>query len=103
MTDTQHRVFARSDTLLGVCQALGEDFRFNPLWLRAGLGVLLLWNPVVVAGTYAALAVAVLLSRLISPNPRTRTAIVTSDATEAGAQDKPADVVIREEELAAAA
>src|ERR1043166_10247988 len=28
----------REDTLLGVCEALGEDFRFNPLLLRVALG-----------------------------------------------------------------
>ena len=24
----------RNDTILGVCEAIGQDFGFNPLWLR---------------------------------------------------------------------
>ena len=30
--------FTREDTLFGVCEALGEDFRFNPLLLRVAFG-----------------------------------------------------------------
>ena len=31
-------IIARDDTLLGVCFALGEDFGFNPVYLRVPLG-----------------------------------------------------------------
>ncbi|MDB5694146.1 MAG: hypothetical protein JWO81_3209, partial [Alphaproteobacteria bacterium] len=24
----------RDDNILGICQAVGDDFGFNPLWLR---------------------------------------------------------------------
>ena len=60
---------ARDDTLLGVCHAIGEDFGFNPTYLRVVLAVLLLWNPVVVLGFYVAAGVLVLISRWLSPNP----------------------------------
>ena len=30
--------FTREDTLFGICEALGEDFRFNPLLLRIAFG-----------------------------------------------------------------
>ena len=63
-------VFDRNDTLLGVCEALGQDFGFNPLWLRIAFAVPLIWNPVAVFGAYLALGVVVLLSRLIVPNRR---------------------------------
>ena len=34
----------RSDTILGVCEALGQDFGFNPTYLRIALASLVLWN-----------------------------------------------------------
>ena len=60
----------REDTLLGVCEALGEDFRFNPLLLRVALGATLFFNPVAAIGAYLGLGVLVLVSRLFVPNPR---------------------------------
>jgi len=60
----------RGDTFLGVCEALGEDFRFNPFYLRAALGIGLIWNPLAVVGTYLGLGAIVAFSRLVAPNPR---------------------------------
>ena len=62
--------FTREDTLFGVCEALGEDFRFNPLLLRVAFGAGLFLNPVLAIGGYAAAGAVVLVSRLIAPNPR---------------------------------
>jgi phage shock protein C len=70
MEDQHTNLIARDDTFLGVCQGIGEDFGFNPLYLRVALSVSLLWNPETVLGAYAALAVIVLFSRLVFPNPR---------------------------------
>lgn len=67
MQTVQPSLIARDDTLLGVCEALGQDLGFNPLYLRAVFAALLLWNPVVVLGTYAALGAIVLGSRLLFP------------------------------------
>lgn len=66
--------FARDDTFFGVCHALGEDFGFHPNWLRLALGVGLLASPTAVVAIYAGLAVIVVVSRLIAPNPRQRAA-----------------------------
>lgn len=60
---------ARDDTLLGVCQSLGEDFGFNPFYLRLALGVALIWSPVAVCGGYVAAAVVIAVSRWVFPNP----------------------------------
>jgi phage shock protein PspC (stress-responsive transcriptional regulator) len=60
----------RNDTMLGVCQGLGEDFGFNPIWLRIAFGATLLINPVAVVGTYLGLGVLVATSRLVFPRPR---------------------------------
>jgi phage shock protein C len=70
MQTSQPSLIARDHTLLGVCEALGEDFGFNPLFLRVPLAALLLVNPVAVIGTYAALGLLVLMTRWIAPNPR---------------------------------
>jgi phage shock protein C len=70
MQARQPSLIARDDTLFGVCQAIGEDFGFNPLPLRIAFAVSLLWNPSAVLAIYAALAVVVMLSRWLAPNPR---------------------------------
>lgn len=70
MQSYQPAIFWREDTLFGVCEALGEDFRFNPSWLRAALAIGLLWSPLTMIYAYLGLAVLVLLTRLIAPNPR---------------------------------
>jgi phage shock protein PspC (stress-responsive transcriptional regulator) len=85
MEDQHTNLIARDDTFLGVCQGIGEDFGFNPLYLRVTLAVGLLWNPSVVLGIYAALAVVVLFSRLVFPNPRIKPAAVAEAAAPAEA------------------
>lgn len=62
-------IIARDDTLLGVCFALGEDFGFNPLWLRILLAVIVLWSLPAALGAYAALGVLVAVSRRLAPDP----------------------------------
>lgn len=67
---TYENLLARDDTLLGVCAALGEDFGFNPQYLRAAFAVVLLVNPAAVIAAYLALGAIVMLSRWLAPNPR---------------------------------
>src|SRR3954452_6468466 len=62
--------FARNDTLLGVCQSLGDDLGFNPIFLRVLFGASLIWNPLAVIGVYLALAVVIAASNWMFPNPR---------------------------------
>lgn len=64
--------FMRDDTFLGVCASLGEDFGFNPILLRAALAPLLVSNPLVVGGIYAAAGLLIALLHWMVPNPRTR-------------------------------
>ena len=58
----------RSDTMLGICQGLGDDFGFNPDFLRVALGVVLVWKPWLAIGAYLAIGVVVLASRLLFPS-----------------------------------
>lgn len=62
-------IVARDDTLLGVCFALGEDFGFNPVYLRVLLAVIVLWSLPAALGAYAALGTLVAVSRWIAPDP----------------------------------
>ena len=68
MQNVQPSLLTRSDTILGACEGIGEDFGFNPMYLRVALAVGVLANPPVAIGTYAVLAVAVLVSRRAFPN-----------------------------------
>lgn len=59
----------RNHTILGVCEAIGEDFGFNPVLLRVPLAASVLWSPLIAIGAYFALGAVVLLSRLLFPKP----------------------------------
>ena len=60
----------RSHTILGVCEAIGEDFGFNPTLLRVPLAATVLWSPTWAIVAYFALGLVVLASRLLAPNPK---------------------------------
>ena len=66
---TARSIVARDDTLLGVCFALGEDFGFNPLYLRILFAAILFWSPAGAFGLYALLGAIVGFSRWIAPDP----------------------------------
>ncbi len=70
----------RTHTLLGVCEAVGEDFGFNPLYLRVPFSMMVLYSPTIAIGAYLALGVIVVASRLLFPNAK---------RTEAAAHDAP--------------
>ena len=87
MQSSQPSVFARDHTILGVCEALGEDFGFNPVFLRVPLAVGLLLNPWAVVALYAGLGVLVAFARLVAPNP---TKPAEADAAPVAAQQAEA-------------
>lgn len=72
MQDNRANLFTRDDVILGVCEAVGEDLGFNPIWLRIAFAATLLWNPVAVISAYLGLGVFVLGSRLIAPRPKAK-------------------------------
>ena len=67
----------RSHTILGACEALGEDFGFNPVFLRIPLAASVIWNPLIAIGTYFALGAVVLASRLLFPKEKASTVAET--------------------------
>ena len=85
MQSNNGAVFWRHDTFLGVCEAIGGDFAFNPDWLRAVFAVALLFAPVVVLSIYIMMAVLVFASRFFFPSRR------AADATDAAFQPRLSD------------
>lgn len=95
-------IFTRDDTFLGICQAIGDDFGFNPNWLRVALAAPLIWYPTVCFGIYAALGVAVLISRFAYPTRPWRKAkqLIAAEREAAKTDAKPAVAVANDEALA---
>ena len=86
----------RNDTILGVCEAIGQDFGFNPNWLRIAFCAPIYWNPALVIGTYLALGALVAVTRFAFPD---RTLDVH---TSAPSKVEAAATVVEERELVAA-
>lgn len=80
---------AAPQNLFGICARIGEDFGFNPLWLRLAFAGLLIFNPVAVIGAYFALGLVVLSSRMLFPN-RKPSVPAASIALVAEGQPQPA-------------
>ena len=58
----------RNDTILGVCEAIGEDFGFNANWLRLVFAATFYLDPVMVIGTYVGLGLLVAATRYFAPS-----------------------------------
>lgn len=97
MENETTNLFRRRDTFFGICEAIGQDFGFNPLWLRLALIAPLFFFPVQTFMAYFGLGVIVLASRLLFPAKKAAAAATTAQpvAIEAPAQ--------RDEEFALAA
>src|SRR3546814_12881655 len=63
-------LFRRRDTFFGICEAVGQDFGFNPLWLRPAFIAPLFFFPVESIDAYFGLGIVVLGSRLLLPARR---------------------------------
>lgn len=58
----------RNDTILGVCEAIGQDFGFHANYLRLLFAGLFYFNPLAVSAVYGGLGVLVFVSRWAFPN-----------------------------------
>jgi phage shock protein PspC (stress-responsive transcriptional regulator) len=99
MTAQSTNLVLRNDTILGVCEAIGQDFGFNPNWLRLAFCAPIYWNPALVIGTYLALGLVVAATRFAFPDRRVD---VPASAAAAPALVEPAPAVVEERELIAA-
>jgi phage shock protein PspC (stress-responsive transcriptional regulator) len=68
MPNANTNLLLRNDTVLGVCEAIGQDFGFHPNWLRLTLASLFYFFPLGVIGSYLGLGVAVAFTRWIAPD-----------------------------------
>lgn len=66
---TMPNLFTREDTMLGICEGLGEELGVPSNLLRVAFALGLFWNPVAVIATYLALGVALALFRWTFPAP----------------------------------
>ena len=102
MTAKTTNLMLRNDTILGVCEAIGQDFGFNPNWLRVAFCIPMFWNPTLVMGAYLTLGILVAAIRFAFPDKRAQIgkaapgAAHLSDAKVAGVTED------REPELIAA-
>lgn len=87
-TDVQPALPMRTHTIFGVCEGIGEDFGFNPLFLRVPLAAIVLFSPMLAVGAYLALGLIVFASRLIFPRPRMVASDVAAPAPAAEAVEE---------------
>jgi phage shock protein PspC (stress-responsive transcriptional regulator) len=77
--ETQVALPMRSHTIFGVCEAIGEDFGFNPMWLRIPLAASVLLSLTGAIAAYLGLGLVVLASRLLFPDPAPTASIQPAD------------------------
>ena len=82
------------EKLLGICQAVGEAIGVKPIFLRIALLVLLMFSPIAMIATYAALGGFVVGSWMLFPERQT--------ATAEAAPAEPTANYVEERELLAA-
>lgn len=77
----------RNDTLLGVCEAIGQDFGFHANWLRVAFAGTFYFSPTIVIGAYLALGALVLVSRFVFPDRLAGSSTVALANASAGHPD----------------
>ena len=80
---TQTPLPLRNDTILGVCEAIGQDFGISPLWLRLAFVATIFFAPIAGLATYLGLGVIVAATRFMAPNKPASEQVVDVQAVEA--------------------
>lgn len=85
----------RNDTILGVCEAIGQDFGFNPLWLRLAFIAPLFFAPMATVMSYLGLGAIVAATRYYlgdkNVDASTLTVVTTArDVSDAGVEPEVA-------------
>jgi phage shock protein PspC (stress-responsive transcriptional regulator) len=87
MSDAYTPIYARSDTMLGVCHGLGEEIGIHANWLRVALGLGLFWNPIAVVAAYVTMGVLLALFRWAFPFRRRAASVAAEPAPLRGDND----------------
>ena len=96
-------LFFRNDTVFGVCEALGQDFGFNPIYLRIAFAAPLIFNPTLVIGAYLATGALVFASRILFPVRLRKPRRAKAEAAAPAQVALPAAADDNEQAMAAAA
>src|SRR4029434_10490479 len=72
----------RNDTILGVCEAIGQEFGFNPLWLRFAFIAPMSFSITLTVAVYLALGLVVAATRYFAPNKPASGQVVEAKAVE---------------------
>jgi len=91
MENETTNLFRRRDTFFGICEAVGQDFGFNPLWLRLAFIAPLFFFPVQTFAAYFALGFIVLASRLLFPNKAAAGQAVLTSVEPAAKVEQPTE------------
>ncbi|HMO75842.1 MAG TPA: PspC domain-containing protein [Sphingopyxis sp.] len=94
-------LFRRRDTIFGICEAVGQDFGFNPLWLRLAFIAPLFFFPVQSFAAYFGLGALVLVSRLAFPAKSAAAAPAEAAPLVAVVAPEPTEAADKELALAA--
>lgn len=62
-------LFKRDDTLLGICEGLGQDLGINPTWLRLSFVPFLFFFPAQTIAAYLLLGAMILTAHTLFPAP----------------------------------
>src|SRR6476646_6936967 len=89
--DNQVALPLRSHTIFGVCEAIGDDFGFNPVLLRVPFAATVLWSPLWAIVGYLALGVVVLGSRMLFPKAKAANVHAEVEAARANEQRELAE------------
>jgi len=91
MTANKTPLPLRNDTLLGVCEAIGQDFGFNPTYLRLAFIAPLFFAPMATVAAYLGLGVVVAATRWFLSDK-------TVEASTSTLQTTARDVAARDDE-----
>ena len=86
MANENQNIFSRQDTFFGICEAVGQDFGFNPLYLRLAFVAPLFFFPVQTFAAYFGLGLIVLASRFFVPSQRPADTVDAPALAEAAAE-----------------
>jgi phage shock protein PspC (stress-responsive transcriptional regulator) len=77
----RNNVALRNDTILGVCEALGHDLGFNPMFLRVPLAAGIIFAPVAMVAIYLGLGILAFASRTFFPDRVLEPEVVAEEVT----------------------
>jgi phage shock protein C len=97
MQFSRNSLSLRSDTMFGVCEALGQDIGISANWFRVAFAAGVIFNLEYAVVAYIGVGALVLISRLVYPSraaAETETAPVVIEADAPVAVQAPAKVLV---------